>query len=75
MANRINNSALDVAGASVSVLVPGDPDYPADAELYGVPDPGGRWIVGIGCDYPDVVLLGTREQLVAVAHDVLRKLG
>jgi hypothetical protein len=75
MSHRFNNATFDVVGSSVSVLEPSDEDYVADAQAYGVPNPDGRWIVGVGPDHPDVVLVGTREQLVAVATEMLIKLG
>lgn len=75
MSHRLNNAPFDVAGSSVSVLGPADEDYHADAQSYGIDDPAGRWIVGIGPDHPDVVLVGGRDQLVALATDILTKLG
>lgn len=73
--SRLNYEPYDVSGASVSVLAPHEADYVEDAERYGVDDPTGRHIVGIGADYPDVVLVGSRDQLIAVARDMLAKLG
>lgn len=75
MSGRLNNPPYDITGASVSVLTPSDEDYLADAATYGVETPAGRWIVGIGPDYPDVVLLGDRNQLVALATNILNRLG
>ncbi|MBU8841062.1 MULTISPECIES: hypothetical protein [Mycobacteriaceae] len=75
MPGRINSVPLDVTGSSVSVLTPADEDYLTDAQSYGVDSPAGRWVVGIGTDYPDVVLIGHRDQLVALATDILNKLG
>ncbi len=75
MPSRLSYTPFDVGGAFVSVLTPADDDYVADAQSYGVDEPADRWIVGIGPDAPDVVLLGSREQLAAVATDILSKLG
>lgn len=75
MSRRLNNAAFDVIGSCVSVLEPSDENCLADAQAYGVADPAGRWIVGVGPDHPDVVLVGEREQLIAVANEMLAKLG
>jgi len=75
MPSRFSNAPYDVGGSHVSVLTPADEEYRTDAENYGVDEPAGRWIVGIGPDHPDVVLVGSREQLAAVAADILTKLG
>ncbi len=75
MPHRLNNATFDVVGSFVSVLEPSDENYLDDARAYGVADPAGRWVVGIGPDHPDVVLVGEREQLVAVATELLTKLG
>lgn len=72
--SRMNYAPYDVYGASVSVLTPHEADYIEDAKRYGV-HPTGQHIVGIGTDHPDIVLVGGREQLVAVARDMLAKLG
>lgn len=75
MSGRINYEPYDVIGASVSVLAPGEPDYAEDAESFGVDEPKGQFVVGIGADYPDVVLTGSRDQLIRVFRDALTKLG
>ena len=75
MSHRLNPATFDVVGSFVSVLEPLDENYLADAAAYGVPNPDGRLVVGVGPDHPDVVLVGSREQLVAVATELLTKLG
>ena len=75
MPHQLNNATFDVVGSFVSVLEPSDENYLADAQAYGVADPAGRWVVGVGADHPDVVLVGHREQLIAVATEMLTKLG
>lgn len=75
MPSRLNNTPVDVTGASVSVLHPGEDSYSEDAESYGVDNPDGRWIVGIGVDDADAVLIGTRDQLLQLARDIAHKLG
>lgn len=75
MPSRLNYPAFDIAGAHASVITPDDDNYAGDAEEYGVDDPDGRCIVGIGADHPDVVLLGAHDDLVALARDILHKLG
>jgi len=75
MSHRLNNAAFDVTGSFVSVIEPSDPNYLTDAQAYGVADPAGRLVVGLGPGHPDVVLVGTREQLVAAAREMLTKLG
>ena len=73
--SRLNYAPYDVRNATVSVLDPHEADYVEDAGRYGVDHPAGQHIVGIGADYPDVVLVGSRERLIAVARDMLTKLG
>lgn len=75
MSGRINYEPYGVVGASVSVLAPSEPDYHEDAQSFGVDAPDGQYIVGIGADYPDVVLTGSRDQLIRVFRDALGKLG
>ncbi|KXO91019.1 Uncharacterised protein (plasmid) [Tsukamurella tyrosinosolvens] len=75
MSGRLNYTPYDANGAGVSVLAPGDPNYREDAESFGVEDPAGEFIVGIGDDYPDVVLTGDRDQLINVFREALKKLG
>ena len=75
MPGRMNYQPYDVTAASVSVLTPSDEGYRDDAAHYGVDDPAGQWIAGIGADYPDVVLVGSRDDLVAIGVALLDKLG
>lgn len=75
MSGRLNVPPYDVTAASVSVLAPSDDEYRDDAAHYGVDDPAGQWIVGIGADYPDIVLVGSRDDLVEIGVALLDKLG
>lgn len=74
MAGRLDYMPYDVDGAVASVLHPDDEDYEQDALSYGVDEPDGRLIVGIGASEPDVVLVGTKDQLASVARQILDRL-
>ncbi|MEB3022980.1 hypothetical protein K6T79_18215 [Mycolicibacter sp. MYC098] len=59
----------------VSAITPEDPDYIQDALNYGVDNPHGRHIIGIGTNSIDGVLVGDRDQLVRIATEILARLG
>ena len=75
MPSRLNYPPYDVTDAFVSVLDPRDENYDMDALTYGVDEPTGQFIVGIGADNPDVVITGTREHLIEIATQIQTKLG
>lgn len=75
MSGRLNLPPYDIEYASTSVYSPDHTSYAEDTEAVGVEDPDGRWFVGIGIDYPDLVIAGSRDELIRVFRDALTKLG
>lgn len=75
MSGRLNLPPYDIEHASTSVYSPDDPAYAEDTDAVGAAYPDGRWFVGIGADHPDIVLAGSRDELIRVFRDALSKLG
>lgn len=85
MSGRLSYQPYDVAGASASVYGPTEPGYIEGLENAGVCGevlqearqryPDGFTVVGIGADYPDIVLYGDPDDLAWVAEEILRRLG
>lgn len=76
MPQRLNIAPYDLIGTSVSYLTPDDPDYPQDSETYGVDTTAEQpHILGIGADHPDIVLTGSRPQVVTFARALSAAIG
>ncbi|KMV17529.1 hypothetical protein ACT17_14620 [Mycolicibacterium conceptionense] len=75
MSGRLNYRPYDVTDASVSVYSPSNPYYRNDVEELDVDPDEGLTVVGIGPDYPDAVLIGSRDELIRVFREALGKLG
>ncbi|MCK0441114.1 hypothetical protein MUG78_17075 [Gordonia alkaliphila] len=65
----------DITDATVSTYQPGDPDYVGDIAELGIDPAKQLHAVAIGHWDPDIVLTGTRDQLVRILIDALDKLG
>lgn len=75
MSGRLNIAPYPLIGASVSYLHPIHDTYAADAQLYDVDPSAGEHVLGIGADYPDVVLTGTRAEVEAFVDALAAAVG